>query len=315
MDLRPQGPEIIRTWLFSTVLRSHLEHYELPWSNVFINGWILDPDRKKMSKSKGNVITPSDLVEQFGADGLRYWACRAGPGADTAIDHATMKNGRRLAIKLLNASKFMLGVTEGGGEEAQPTEVIDRAMLAELCATVEEASQSFAAYDYHQALARTETFVWHFCDDYLELVKSRAYGEGPGAESAKAALSKALGIVLRLLAPFLPFATEEVWSWWKEGSIHRQPWPTVDELSDAAHGDGAVLAMASAVLSEVHKAKTLNQRSLRTEVARLVVADQSDRLDALRVAESDVREAGVVSDLVLRESDEPEITVELAEPV
>jgi valyl-tRNA synthetase len=315
MDLRPQGPEIIRTWLFSTVLRSHLEHYELPWSNVFINGWILDPDRKKMSKSKGNVITPSDLVEQFGADGLRYWACRAGPGADTAIDHATMKNGRRLAIKLLNASKFMLGVTEGGGEEAQPTEVIDRAMLAELCATVEEASQSFAAYDYHQALARTETFVWHFCDDYLELVKSRAYGEGPGAESAKAALSKALGIVLRLLAPFLPFATEEVWSWWKEDSIHRQPWPTVDELSDAAHGDGAVLAMASAVLSEVHKAKTLNQRSLRTEVARLVVADQSDRLDALRVAESDVREAGVVSDLVLRESDEPLITVELAEPV
>jgi valyl-tRNA synthetase len=268
-----------------------------------------------MSKSKGNVITPSDLVEQFGADGLRYWACRAGPGADTAIDHATMKNGRRLAIKLLNASKFMLGVTEGGGEDGQPTEVIDRAMLAELAATVGEASQSFAAYDYHHALARTETFVWHFCDDYLELVKSRAYGDGPGAESAKAALSKALGIVLRLLAPFLPFATEEVWSWWKEGSIHRQPWPTVDELSDVATSDGAVLAMAAAVLSEVHKAKTLNQRSLRTEVARLVVEDQSERLDALRVAESDVREAGVVSDLVLRESDEPLITVELAEPV
>ncbi|HEX8103118.1 MAG TPA: valine--tRNA ligase [Solirubrobacteraceae bacterium] len=314
MDLRPQGPEIIRTWLFATVLRSHLEHYELPWSDAFINGWILDPDRKKMSKSKGNVTTPADLVVQYGADGLRYWACKAGPGADTAVDQAQMKNGRRLAIKLLNASKFMLGVTSGAGAAGAITETIDRAMLAELAAVVDDATEAFAGYEYHRALARTESFFWHFCDHYLELVKSRAYGEGPGAESARAALETALAILLRLFAPVLPFATEEVWSWWREGSIHRAPWPAAEELRDMVAGDGdvEVLAVAADVLSEVHKAKTLERRPLRTQVARLVVEDVGDRLAALRIAEADVREAGVVEELVLREGPERQITVELA---
>ncbi len=170
MDLRPQGPEIIRTWLFSTVLRAHLEHGVLPWQHATINGWILDPDRKKMSKSKDNVLTPMPLVEQFGADGLRYWACRAAPGTDTAADTAQMRVGRRLAVKVLNASKFVLGLGSSPGTAVEVTEALDTAMLSQLAAVIDDSTESFRSYNYHRALERTESFFWRFCDDYLELV-------------------------------------------------------------------------------------------------------------------------------------------------
>ena len=313
MDLRPQGPEIIRTWLFSTVLRSHFEHDVLPWSDAFINGWILDPDRKKMSKSKGNVVTPMSFVEEFGSDGLRYWACRAGPGADTAIDKGQMKIGRRLAIKLLNAPKFVLGLKSEVVVMSAVTEDIDRAMLAQLAAVVNDATESFEAYQYHRALDRTERFFWHFCDDYLELVKGRAYRDGAPARSARVALSMAMEILLRLFAPFLPFVTEEVWSWWLPGSIHRQPWPTTDDLRAGTGGiDPAILDVATDVLAEVRKAKSTQRRSLRTAVARLTVEDVSDHLTALHAAEDDLCVAGLVEDLVLHEASQRRIIVELA---
>jgi valyl-tRNA synthetase len=313
MDLRPQGPEIIRTWLFSTVLRAHLEHGGLPWAHTQINGWILDPDRKKMSKSKGNVLTPMPLVEQFGADGLRYWACRAAPGTDTSSDTGQMKVGRRLAVKVLNASKFVLGLGSQAPVTADITEALDRAMLAQLAAVVDEATESFAGYSYHRALERTEEFFWRFCDDYLELVKVRAYGGGAPGRSAQAALSAALSTLLRLFAPFLPFVTEEVWSWWQEGSVHRAPWPRPGELLDAVNGtDPAVLDVVGSALAEVRKAKSEQRRSQRSEVASLHVADLADRVAALRLAEQDLRDAGHIRDLVLGEAPERLITVELA---
>ncbi|HEV8648918.1 MAG TPA: valine--tRNA ligase [Actinomycetes bacterium] len=313
MDLRPQGPEIIRTWLFSTVLRSHLEHETLPWSHTFINGWVLDPDRKKMSKSRGNVVTPMPFAEEYGADGLRYWACRGGPGTDTAIDRGQMKTGRRLAVKLLNASKFVLGLSFEGGPASTVTEDVDRAMLAQLAAVVDDATASFEVYQYHRALERSETFFWHFCDDYVELVKDRSYGSGAPARSARAALSMALSTLLPLFAPFLPFVTEEVWSWWQPGSVHRAPWPRSEELRTGAGGtDPAVLDVAAEVLAEVRKAKSTEKRSLRTKVARLTVADVGDHLAALRMAEADLRAAGRVADLVLHEAPQRLVTVELA---
>jgi len=314
MDLRPQGPEIIRTWLFTTVLRSQLEHGCLPWSDVSINGWILDPDRKKMSKSKGNVVTPEALVSEHGSDGVRYWACSAALGTDTAADPAQMKVGRRLAIKVLNASKFVLSMAEGGGEVTAP---LDRAMLADLRAVVGSATASFEAYQYHQALERAETFFWSFCDDYLELVKSRAYGQpdqGSTEEtaSARAALSLALSVQLRLFAPFLPFVTEEVWSWWQEGSIHRTAWPDPDELFGAEGGDPGVLAAVGWVLGAVRRAKTGEKRSLRVKAARVVVSAPSARLAAISAAEGDLRQAGNIDVLELREADEEAVDVELA---
>ncbi len=263
MDLRPQGPEIIRTWLFSTLLRSHQEHHTVPWKHTTINGWILDPDRKKMSKSRGNVVTPTEMLEQYGSDAVRYWACNGRPGTDTALDEGVMKIGRRLAIKMLNASKFALGRL---GDEPAPSleavhEALDVALLAQLARLIDAATAAHEAFDYARALEVTEGFFWSFCDDYVELVKARAYGEDTeaGAHSARATLALSLSALHRLFAPFLPFVTEEVWSWWQEGSVHRAPWPHVSEVGPHAGAEPHVLDVATQVLGAVRREKTTQQ--------------------------------------------------------
>jgi valyl-tRNA synthetase len=307
MDLRPQGPEIIRTWLFATVVRSHLEHGGLPWRDTAINGWVLDPDRKKMSKSKGNVVTPLPLLEEYGSDAIRYWACSGRPGTDTAVDFGQMKVGRRLAMKLLNASKFVLGFPEAGPGEV--TEAVDLAMLQSLSEVVASTTEAFEGYDYARALERAEAFFWTFCDDYIELVKGRAYGEGPAAESANRALRTALDVQLRLFAPFLAFAAEEVWSWWREGSVHRAPWP----VAAPTGGDPAVLGVAGEVLAQVRKAKSNAKTSMKTAVTSLVVRDTPERLALVTLAQADLVNAGVVGELVLEEAAEPSVEATLAE--
>ncbi len=309
-DLRPQAHEIIRTWLFSTVVRSHLEHGCLPWTDAAISGWVLDPDRKKMSKSKGNVVTPIGLLRRYGSDAVRYWAAAGRPGTDTAFDEGQMKVGRRLAIKVLNASRFVLSLPVPDGEVTQPA---DASLLARLADLIAEATTAFEGYDYARALERTESFFWSFCDDYVELVKNRAYTAGAGGASANRALRLALSSLLRLFAPFLPFVTEEVWSWWQPGSVHRAPWPDPAEVRVASSAaDGMVLDVAAAVLGEVRKAKSEAKLSQRAQVERVVVRDDTGRLHALRAAEADLREAGSIADLVLEEAAEPSVDVRLA---
>ncbi|HCB34189.1 MAG TPA: valine--tRNA ligase [Acidimicrobiaceae bacterium] len=322
MDLRPQGHDIIRTWLFSTVVRSHLAEGAAPWRNCSLSGWILDPDRKKMSKSKGNVVTPMGLLEQYGSDAVRYWAAGGRPGTDTAFDEGQMKIGRRLAVKILNASRFVLSghdgeaADAGGPTAAGSTSVrapVDVALLADLADVVDVSTDAFERFDYARALERTEQFFWRFTDNYVELVKGRAYGsQGPGpAASAHAALTLALDTLLRLFAPFLPFVTEEIWSWWREGSVHRSSWPTADGLrrpaaadgtsvaGDRAGGDANVLSLAAAVLSDIRRAKTEAKRPLRAVAARVEVRDTAGRLALLEGARGDLVDAGHVEDLVL----------------
>ena len=301
MDLRPQAHEIIRTWLFSTVVRSHLEFDGLPWSDTAISGWILDPDRKKMSKSKGNVVTPMGLLDEHGSDAVRYWAASGRPGTDTAFDVGQMKIGRRLAIKILNASKFVLGL-EPQADPAAITAPLDRAMLADLAETVRQATAAFEDYNYTRALELAETFFWSFTDDHVELVKDRAYGgQGPeGEASAKAALALALDVQLRLFAPFLPFVTDEVWSWWQEGSVHLAAWPTPEEvLSVAADGDRLTVADTATALSLVRKAKSEAKISMKANVERAVISGPADAMERIRSVAGDLQAAGSIADLVV----------------
>ncbi len=309
MDLRPQAHEIIRTWLFYTVLRSHAEHGVLPWRHAAISGWILDPDRKKMSKSKGNAVTPMQLLDEHGADAVRYWATSARLGVDTAFDLAQIKVGRRLAIKILNAGKFVLSFGEppacdAQGDAAPPiTEPIDLALVRRLAAVASQCTSALEAYDHATALEQAERFFWFFCDDYLELVKARAYGEhgAAGAASALATLRLALSVVLRLLAPFLPFVTEEVWSWWQDGSVHRAAWPDGAWLRDqAGPGDEAVLTAAAAAIAAIRKTKSAARLAMKDPVPLLILTAGQQHLDALAAAAGDVRSAGRVAAIELR---------------
>jgi valyl-tRNA synthetase len=307
MDLRPQSHEIIRTWLFDTVLRAELEHRSLPWSNVAISGWILDPDRKKMSKSKGNVVTPMALLEEHGSDGVRYWSASARPGTDTAFDPGQMKVGRRLAMKLLNAARFALMQAEPRGPIIEP---LDRGMLTALALLVDESTANFEAYDYARVLERTEAFFWAFCDDYLELVKARRYGDfgHEGAASANSAMLVALSALLRLFAPFLPFVTEEVWSWWQQGSVHRSTWPTSAEVLQSIGGrDDAALAVREATqtaLADVRRIKSMLKKPVKSVVTRAILPEA---MAGLRPAARDFCAATHIRDLQFTSVEEAQL--------
>jgi valyl-tRNA synthetase len=317
LDLRPQAHDIIRTWLFSTVLRAHLGHDALPWKHAAISGWVLDPDRKKMSKSKGNVVTPLGLLEEYGSDAVRYWAASGRPGADTAFDTGQMRVGRRLAMKLLNAAKFALSNTEPIGPI---TGAVDRGLITRLASLVADATQDFEEYNYTRALERSEQFFWDFCDNYLELVKARRYGDlGPeGQASANAALTTVLETLLRLFAPFLPFVTEEVWSWWKDGSVHRAPWPTADGVLATMGGvaDQAgveTLAIAAWALGEIRRTKSEAKKPLRTPVVDFHLQAPAAELAAFDLARSDVAASGLVQQVRTSVGDTRQATVALGE--
>ena len=322
-DLRPQGQDIIRTWLFSTLLRAEQEHGELPWKNAAISGWILDPDRKKMSKSKGNVVVPAEPIDNHGADAVRYWAASARLGTDAAFDEGQMKVGRRLAVKLLNAAKFALSfeVPAGATEVSEP---IDQAMLLSLADVVRGATEAFEAYDHTKALELAEKFFWGFTDNYLELVKDRAYnasGESTAAQQASAAIAlrKALHTMLRLFAPFLPFATDEVWGWWQTGagSIHRAAWPTAEELTEGLDASNhGLLELAATALFGVRKAKSDAKVSMKAAVESAVIEAPAAVLTSLRLIETDIKAVGRIASLAYAEGEElAMVDVVLAEVV
>ncbi len=304
MDLRPQAHEIIRTWLFASVLRGHQEFGGLPWHTTVISGWILDPDRKKMSKSVGNVVTPMSLLERHGSDAVRYWAASGRPGTDFAFDEQQMRVGRRLATKVLNASRFVLGLS---GVDGPVTTAVDLGMLARLSTVVGAATEAFERYDHTGALTAAEEFFWAYCDDHIELVKARAYGEGPGAGSARSALRAALSVQLRLFAPFLPYVTEEVWSWWRPGSVHRAPWPTAAELPGG--GDAELPALVADALSQVRRVKSERRLSMRAELAGAVLRGPAATLARFAAAREDFLSATHLGELASAPDESVPLTV------
>ncbi|WP_394938194.1 valine--tRNA ligase [Psychromicrobium sp. YIM B11713] len=323
-DLRPQAHEIIRTWLFSSMVRADALQGATPWRHAPISGWVLDPDRKKMSKSKGNVVVPTDTLEQFGADAVRYWAASARLGVDTAFDTGQIKIGRRLAIKLLNASKFVLNlgaseadVLSDAGRSEVLGNALDLALLTQLAEVVERATAAFESYDYARALDIAESFFWSFTDDYVELIKDRAYGAAGEAEQASvlAALATTLDTLLKLFAPFIPFATEEVWSWWRSGSVHQAAWPSAVHYDG---GDTQMLGTLGSALSGLRKAKSEAKVKQRTEVLSARISAPAEELLRLQNGLADLKAAAnaadielsegaelTVSDVVLAEAEEP----------
>ena len=306
-SLRSQGQDIIRTWLFSTVLRAELEHGSIPWKNAGISGFIVDPDRKKMSKSKGNVVTPKGMLDEHGSDAVRYWAASSRLGTDAAFDPQNPKQikiGRRLAIKVLNAAKFVYGFEASGDlSPSAVTEPLDRDMLATLGEVVSLATSSLEAFDHARALESAEQFFWTFCDDYLELVKERAYGTGDGQASAVAALRTAIDVLLRLFAPYLPFATEEVWSWTHDGSVHTAAWPSVDELGAVGAPTGLLPAVSEALIG-IRRAKTDAKASQKTEVLSATISGP----EILRAALADLSAVGRIADVTFTPATETTVT-------
>lgn len=316
MDFAPEAHDIIRTWVFSRVVRAHLENGVLPWKRAAISGFVTDPDRKKMSKSKGNTVVPTEIIDQFGADAVRWRAAMARPGMDSPFDKAQMKVGRRLAMKILNASKFVLGFGEGG-QVCDITNPADLSMLAGLRQLIAEATEAFDKFNYTAALEVCEQFFWTFCDDYLELIKERAYdsegADNAGALSARTALRLALDVMLRLFAPFLPFVTEEVWSWWKDGSVHTSSWPTTDEIP--VTGDVDLMSDVSAALVELRGVKSTHKVPMRTPILSARISAPASVIANLKAVESDLTKVSKTESLTfLTGGDKLVLEAELGEP-
>ncbi|WP_223690362.1 valine--tRNA ligase [Leifsonia poae] len=312
-DLRPQGQDIIRTWLFSTMLRSQLENGVAPWAHAALSGFIVDPDRKKMSKSKGNVVTPADILEKHGSDAVRYWAASSRLGTDAAFDPQNptqIKIGRRLAIKILNAAKFILGFEAPPTDElALVTNALDRSMLHNLSTVVAEATAALDGYDHARALEVSETFFWTFCDDYLELVKERAYGEASTEQtSAVVALRVALSTLLRLFAPVVPFATEEAWSWFNTGSVHVAAWPETATVAGDWSEHADVLGLVGKALTSIRGAKTTAKASQKAAVEYAVIAGPPAVVTAVELAARDLKSVGRIGELRFESAEELSVT-------
>ncbi len=310
MDLRPQGHDIIRTWAFYTIAKAYFHEKQIPWKHIALSGWILDPDRKKMSKSKGNVVTPESLVKENSADAIRYWASRARLGIDTAFDASLFKIGFKLSTKLFNASKFVISQFERINKEisntdtADITEPLDLALISKLSEVINECTEAFDKFEYAQALQTAEETFWHFCDHYLELVKVRSYSETENDQrkSALASLSWSIKTFLRLFAPFLPYITEEIWSWSfgkdKENfSVHKSNWPAVSELKNKKDiVDSLAFDAAVEVISKIRAVKTTKQKSLKWPVQKLTIKGKAENIKNIKLSLSDLLSAGNVTE-------------------
>jgi len=271
MDLRPQAHEIITFWLFNTVVKSRLHYKKNPWKHAALSGFVTF-EGEKMSKSKGNIVRPQEVMEKYGADAIRYWAASSKLGEDFAYYEKDVVTGKKTVTKLENASKFvMMHLQDYKGTKPKKLELMDAWLLAKLNILVKSCTKSFEQYEYSKTKFETEQFFWSiFCDNYLEIVKDRIYNKKRGKVakiSAQYTLVTSLLTLLKLFAPFMPYITEEIYQQYfaqkeKRKSIHISSWPkSVKNDTSTEQGD-----LFLKILSEVRQFKAKNNKSLKVPV-------------------------------------------------
>ena len=287
MSLRPQAHDIITFWLFNTVVKSYFHHKDVPWQNVMISGWALDPHGKKMSKSKGNVVDPRETISKYSADALRFWAAGSKLGDDLPFQDKDLVTGGKFITKIWNASKFaFMHLADYDLEKPAELEPLDRWILSKISRVVKESTENMMNYEYSHTKLGTETFFWHtFCDNYLELIKDRLYNyETRGKEaklSAQYGLYHSLLTIIKLMAPIMPFITEELYQLYfknheKTKSVHLTKWPSIDMIDEHAEHIGDFVV---AVVEFVRKEKTSKKLSLKAPIKKLTIKSKVEEKD------------------------------------
>ncbi|MCX6691512.1 MAG: class I tRNA ligase family protein, partial [Methanoregula sp.] len=255
-QIRPQGHDIIRTWAFYTILRAVALTGQKPWEEILVNGMVLGEDGFKMSKSRGNIIVPEEILVKYGADALRQWgAMGAATGSDIMFNWNDVVSAARFQTKMWNIAKFVLIQInkEGFDKDAPVTALADRWLLVRLSATIQTVNDAMEHYQFDMALKAIREFAWDaLADNYIELVKGRLYTHDASRKSACLVLHTAYDALCRMLAPFVPYFSEECYSYLDCGSVHKQPWVTFTYADDAAQREGDLLVK---VVAEVRKYK------------------------------------------------------------
>jgi len=276
-SLRPQAHEIIRTWAFYTIVKSYLHEDKIPWKDMMISGFVT-LGGEKMSKSKGNVVDPKIVLQNYGADAIRFWAAGSKLGSDMEYQEKDLVSGTKMVNKLINASKFVfMNLGDYNGKKPKKLEKLDELFLNKINLLVKESTENFTNYEYSKVKSDVEHFFWSdFCDNYLEIVKKRIYqGKGEGKISAQYTLYKSLLTILKLIAPIMPFITEEIYQEYfkkteKVKSIHISEWPEADKIKDSSDFDIIVNN-----LSFVRQEKSKNKLPLNHPVKEFITMDYS----------------------------------------
>jgi len=315
MNLRPQGHDIITFWLFNTVVKSKLHYKIIPWKNAMINGWMLDPRGKKMSKSKGNVIELQMLVDKYGADALRYMAASCTLGEDLAFPEKDVVTGQKTVTKLWNASKFVI---MNLGDE-RPNEIsfdklknIDKWLIIKLNKIIKETTKHFDNYHYFKANHEVDNFFWNtFCDYYLEIVKDRFFNpDNYSAEEVKSAnwtLYKNLLYIHKMFSPIIPFITEEIYQLYfnkfeNKKSIALCHWPEEEKIKEENIENAGDLGVK--IIGSARKYKSENQMSLKEELAKVTINCTQQEKELIALVEKDIKATAKINYIAFKNADE-----------
>lgn len=321
-DLRAQAHDIIRTWAFYTIVKAWFHNKTIPWKDIAISGFIVDPDRKKMSKSKGNVVTPENLIVEYSADAVRYWAGKARLGSDTIYDTSLFLIGKKLVNKIYNVGNFVKTILDKSGQDysdftlSNINQPVDLALVEQMNSLLSKSTEAFEHYDYSTALLQTEELFWKYCDYYIELVKARAYGDEKTSarSSALSTMLHSYKLFLQLFAPFLPYVTEEMWSIFVKDShsIHTEFWPKHNEVSNQY--DNYLSSMMN-VLDVVRMTKTKAQKNMRWPLAYMKIFGRQEELQKIKAILPDILAASNVNekDVIFTEEQVLNINVALRE--